>query len=373
MKVLKFGGTSVSKIDILRDVKKIVEACNEQVIVVVSALGGITDQLITAARLASEGDKSYKDIYAGIIRRHDEIINSDLVPDNKRLELVEQASQLYGKLENLYKSIELSKQLSSTATDYAESFGERLSSLIIGHIFPKAGIYDSLRFIESCNHVANLAACDRMVKSTFSDFSEPIAVVPGFISTDSYTGKISNLDRGGSDYTAAIIAASLDAESLEIWTDVDGFMTADPRIIKDAKVINSLTYNEAFELCEYGAKVIYYPTIIPVNEKNIPILVKNTFNPSAPGTTISEIDEDDTQAVKGVSSTINDDKATIAVVGKDLRLNEHIIAVIEELMKENNIATYANGQHDSNDVYSFGVDNSNHIKALNLIHNQFFL
>ena len=308
MKVLKFGGTSVGTVNSLRCVKAIVESCDEQVVVVVSALGGITDKLINTAKQASTGDMDYLQQYAEIVARHNDVI-AGMVPAELQDEVHAIADSLLEELGNIFRGIALIKDLSDRTRDIVVSYGERLSSAIIARIINGATHFDSRRFVRTNTqfgkHFANLELTETLICETLGSFTGKVALVPGFISSDTNTGEITNLGRGGSDYTAALIASALNAHSLEIWTDVDGFMTADPRVISTAYVIDKLTFIEAMELCNFGAKVVYPPTIYPVFHKNIPILIKNTFNPSAPGTLISDENNKEGKSIKGISS-IND-------------------------------------------------------------------
>ena len=276
MKVLKFGGTSVGTVESLGSVKSIVESCNEPVIVVVSALGGITDQLINTAKLAAQGDKGHLESYARIVERHNNVIEK-MVPSEKLGELKVIVNSLLEELGNIYKGVSLIKDLSDRTLDIIVSYGERLSSVIISRIIKDAQHYDSRNFIKTEKqfekHILDNDITQKYIHATFDNNNFKVAVVPGFISSD-VDGNITNLGRGGSDYTAAILAATLNASVLEIWTDVDGFMTADPRVINNTYVIDHLSFVEAMELCNFGAKVIYPPTIYPVCHKNIPIWIK---------------------------------------------------------------------------------------------------
>lgn len=308
MKVLKFGGTSVGTVESLRNVKNIVESCEESVVVVVSALGGFTDKLIATARMAEKADMSYQAELRAMRERHYNIIDT-LVPENERPQVRSSVDELFGKLTNIYHGICLLEELSTRSLDKVVSFGERLSSCIISRIINGARLFDSTKFIRTLRrfgkHMLDNDATQALIHDTFDNVDFKVAVVPGFISTDA-DGRLTNLGRGGSDYTAAILAAALDAHTLEIWTDVDGFMTADPRIVSGPTVIPELSFTEAMELCNFGAKVIYPPTIYPVFHKNIPIYIKNTFNPSAPGTCIrEEKSAPDTRLIKGVSSIVD--------------------------------------------------------------------
>ncbi len=308
MKVLKFGGSSVGSPESLANVKEIVETTPGKKIVVVSALGGITDLLISTARLAVADDISYIDSYANIVERHLNIIK-EAVPEARRSATETVVKMMLEELGNIFKGVMLLHDLSPRALNIIVSYGERLSSIIVANIIEGATHFDSRLFIKTKNNlhgenILDSALTNSLISEYLGNEDWEIAIMGGFISTDK-NGDITNLGRGGSDYTASILAAAFNAEILEIWTDVDGFMTADPRVIDSAYVIDSLTFTEAMELCNFGAKVIYPPTIYPVYHKNIPILVKNTFNPSAPGTFISHNKSSNGKPIKGISS-IND-------------------------------------------------------------------
>ena len=304
MKVLKFGGTSVGTVESLRNVKMIVEACDTPVVVVVSALGGLTDRLIATAAKAAAGDESYRSDVDAMARRHFDIIDT-LVPQNLREKVTDTISDLFDSLRRNYDGVFLLRDLPRKTLDVIVSFGERMSSVIVTAIVDGAVRFDSLDFIKTekwySKNIADKKLTEQLIGKVFKDFSG-IAIVPGFISTDRDTHDITNLGRGGSDFTAALIAAALDASLLEIWTDVDGFMSADPRIIPEARVLPRMTFIESMELCNFGAKVIYPPTIYPVFHKNIPIKILNTFNPEAPGTLICEKSADSTEDIKGVTA-----------------------------------------------------------------------
>ncbi|MDE6298348.1 MAG: aspartate kinase, partial [Muribaculaceae bacterium] len=289
MKVLKFGGTSVGTPESLLNVKKIVESIQSPAIVVVSALGGLTDQLISTARKAAGNNEDYRMDMEAISARHFNII-SMVVDEGKRQDTFTSVSALLSDLRRLFEGIFLLRHLPSETLDMVVSFGERMSSVIVAAMISGGKRFDSLKFMKTeewfGKNIADQQLTTSLIRENFSeDFDK--AIVPGFISTDRVTGRITNLGRGGSDFSAALIAAALDAEILEIWTDVDGFMTADPRIIRDAKVVREMTFVESMELCTFGAKVIYPPTIYPVFHKSIPIRILNTFNPSAPGTLVA--------------------------------------------------------------------------------------
>ena len=286
MKVLKFGGTSVGTVEALRNVKYIVENQEEQVIVVVSALGGLTDTLIQAANLAAKNDIGAYRIVQDITARHNEIMNN-LITGEQIDDALNRVRALFYELSNAYTDISRNEELTEADLEEVVSYGERLSSLIISLIIEDATYFNSLEIMRSSNHECDLEATNANIANTLGKFKGKVAVLGGFISRDSKSRRISNLGRGGSDYTAAIIASALNADCLEIWTDVDGFMTADPKVDPEATVIRQMTYDQAQEMCDQGAKVIYSPTIKPVAEKHIPIWVKNTFNRGAVGTLIT--------------------------------------------------------------------------------------
>lgn len=373
MKVLKFGGTSVGTVESLRHVKRIVEECEEQVIVVVSALGGITDLLINTAHQASSGDITYMQNYAKIVERHINVING-IVPQEKISAVREKIDMLLEELGNIYRGVSLIKDLSTRTLDIIVSYGERMSSTIVSNIIAEATLFDSREFIKTENqfnkHVLQAELTEKLIHSTFDSFTGKVALVPGFISTDAKANDITNLGRGGSDYTAALICAALNARQLEIWTDVDGFMTADPRVISTAYVIDKLTFIEAMELCNFGAKVVYPPTIYPVFQKNIPILIKNTFNSSAPGTLISDVHGDiEGKAIKGISS-IND-TCLITLTGFGMvgviGVNSRIFAALAR----NGISVFLVSQASSEHNTSFAVKNCDAENAVKVLKDEF--
>lgn len=372
MKVLKFGGTSVGTVESLSSVKQIVEGCNEPVIVVVSALGGITDQLINTAKLAAQGDIGHLESYARIVERHNNVIKN-IVPAEKQLDVRSIVDPLLEELGNIYRGVSLIKDLSDRTLDIIVSYGERLSSVIISRIIKDAQHYDSRNFIKTekqfGKHILDNDTTQRYIHATFDNNNFKVAVVPGFISSDA-GGNITNLGRGGSDYTAAILAATLNASVLEIWTDVDGFMTADPRVINNTYVIDHLSFIEAMELCNFGAKVIYPPTIYPVCHKNIPIWIKNTFNPTAPGTCISEQrPSPEGKAIKGISS-IND-TCLITVSGLGMVGIIGINARIFNALAKNGVSVFLVSQASSENNTSFAVKNADADLAVAVLKEEF--
>lgn len=293
MKVLKFGGTSVGTAESLTNVKQIVTACKGQVIVVVSALGGVTNQLIQMADLAEAHSDEWESILEQVKARHMSVIDA-VVPDDRQAQcktVIEGfiSEGLYSYYAMLYANNQLPPAYKEQLRDAIVSHGEIMSSAIVASMIDGAVPHYAPNFIKTKDvdyeRILDNASFELITKE-FGGRLEQVHVTQGFIAEDSTDGKKTNLGRGGSDFTAALIAAALDAEALEIWTDVDGFMTADPRTNPDATVIPQMTYAQAQEMCEAGAKVIYTPTLGPVALKHIPVWVKNTFNPSATGTVI---------------------------------------------------------------------------------------
>lgn len=293
MKVLKFGGTSVGTAESLTNVKQIVTACKGQVIVVVSALGGVTNQLIQMADLAEAHSDEWESILEQVKARHMSVIDA-VVPDDRQAQcktVIEGfiSEGLYSYYAMLYANNQLPPAYKEQLRDAIVSHGEIMSSAIVTSMIDGAVPHYAPNFIKTKDvdyeRILDNASFELITKE-FGGRLEQVHVTQGFIAEDSTDGKKTNLGRGGSDFTAALIAAALDAEALEIWTDVDGFMTADPRTNPDATVIPQMTYAQAQEMCEAGAKVIYTPTLGPVAFKHIPVWVKNTFNPSATGTVI---------------------------------------------------------------------------------------
>ena len=374
MKVLKFGGTSVGSVKSILSVKRIVEkeARSQPIVVVVSALGGITDQLISTSQLAKDGNEEWKRSYEAMVDRHHKLIDTIITDTDDREELFNKVDALFEQLHSIYFGVYLIHDLSQKTLDAIVSYGERLSSNIVATLVKGSKWMDSRNFIKTTpfngKNTLDSELTSRLVKDAFHDLPR-VSLVPGFISSDRDTGEVTNLGRGGSDYTAAIIAANLDAEILEIWTDVDGFMTADPRVIKTAYTIDELSYVEAMELCNFGAKVVYPPTIYPVRIKNIPIRIKNTFNPDAPGTIIKDKIENDHKPIKGISSIKNTTLITVsglAMVGV-IGVNRRIFTALAN----NGISVFMVSQASSENSTSIGVRDADAEKAANVLNEEF--
>ena len=316
MIVLKFGGTSVGSAENIQKVKSIVETIDDQVVVVVSAVGGITDRLILAARLAGEGNRDCFSTLDSVIETHNQIIGALFGNDTDAIiKLIEPELD---ELKSILKGVFLIKELSRKSHESLSGMGERISSKIIARYLNNANWFDSRQYIKTMyeygrNHVV-AERTEKLLKQIKPELGK-VSLFPGFISSND-KNENTTLGRGGSDYTAAILAAAFDAKMLEIWTDVDGFMTADPRVISRAYCIDKLSYAEAMELSHFGAKVIYPPTILPVYQKNIPIKIKNTFNPHAPGTIInSEREKITGRQIKGISSIKGVSLVTVQGIG----------------------------------------------------------
>ena len=372
MKVLKFGGSSVGSAESILSVKRIVEAQTEPVIVVVSALGGITDQLIRTSQLAVNGDVAYLTSYAEMSQRHHSMIDAVIPAGPSREALIRIVDGHLEELRSIFQGVYLIRDLSPKTQAAIVSYGERLSSRIVATLIDGAQLYDSRQFIKTeVKGGRSLLASEltnRLVRETWKTLPK-VSLVPGFISTDAESGEVTNLGRGGSDYTASIIAAALDASVLEIWTDVDGFMTADPRVISSAYVIPELSYVEAMELCNFGAKVVYPPTIYPVCIKNIPILIKNTFNPDAPGTIIKKEVADDSRSIKGISSIKGTTLITVSglsMVGV-IGVNRRIFSVLAE----NGISVFMVSQASSENSTSIGVRDEDSAEACRVLNEEF--
>ncbi|MCA6078222.1 bifunctional aspartate kinase/homoserine dehydrogenase I [Fulvivirga sedimenti] len=314
MQVLKFGGTSVATPKNIELIRKILDekTANSPVVVVVSAFGGITTLLLECGKQAAGGDENYSKPLAEITQRHIQMVKS-LIGLKNQGKTLSKIRILLNELEDIYRGIYLIRELSPKTIDRILSFGEIASSTIINDAFQDKG------------YNCRLANCQELIKTNsqytraqlkkeetykrirkhFRESEASVTFAPGFIGSDD-EGNTTTLGRGGSDFTAAIFAAALKVKQLEIWTDVSGMMTADPRIVRSAYVIRQITYEEAMELSHFGAKVIYPPTIQPVMEHDIPVLIKNTFHKDDPGTIITrDVPAGEDRLIRGLSSISN--------------------------------------------------------------------
>lgn len=373
MRVLKFGGTSVGNTKSILNLKKIAESRELPAILVVSALGGVTDTLIDTARAAAAGRPEYRDMMRSIVNRHHEMIYSVITRD--RDGLLNEIDGLLDELASIYQGVYLIRDLSEKTTATIVSYGERLSSRIVARLIDNAVLHDSREFmkteVKQGRTFLDTELTRTLVREEFSPqrLGHMIHIVPGFISSSRDTGEVTNLGRGGSDYTASVLAALLDAEALEIWTDVDGFMTADPRVIPTAYTISTLSYGEAMELSNFGAKVIYPPTIYPVCIRHIPIYVKNTFNPEGPGTVIRDNVENDGKPIKGISSIGGTALLTVSglsMVGV-IGVNRRIFTTLAD----NGISVFMVSQASSETSTSIGMREQDAEKAARVLNEEF--
>jgi len=312
MQVLKFGGTSVANAENINKVAAIVTASakKDKTVVVVSALGGITDLLLGAAALAASGDELYREKLATVEQRHLEAVKQ-LIPVAQQSQLLSLVKRSCNEIEDICNGIFLLRELTPRSKDRIGSYGEWLSSQVITAKFIADGTaaeWKDARELISTNSgftsaEVDFAATDKMITDFFQSSKASLFILPGFIASDK-NGITTTLGRGGSDYTAAILASALDASLLEIWTDVSGMMTADPRLTSNARIIPEISYQEAMELSHFGAKVIYPPTIQPVMSKGIPVWIKNTFAPGDHGTVIQNRKVINTAATDGAGDIV---------------------------------------------------------------------
>lgn len=371
MKVLKFGGTSVGSSENIRKVKEILLKQKDDLIVVVSAFGGITDKILNAAKMAAIGSEYFQAELTEINKRHFDIVN-DLFKGTKLITVSEKVQELLDELQRIIQGVSLIEELTPKTLDKIIGFGERISSFIISEYIPEAKLFDSGNLIITNNDfgkaIVNFQKTNELIRISFSGF-KGIAVAPGFISKND-AGEYTTLGRGGSDYTGAIMAAAVDASALEIWTDVNGFMTADPRVISKAYTIKTLSYSEAMELSHFGAKVIYPPTILPVYKKSIPIHIKNTLEPESEGTLITESKVNGKDLpIKGISSISN--ITLITIQGLGMVGVTGISARLFGALARKQINVILISQASSENSISFAIDSSSSSKAETAIRNEF--
>ncbi|NJM14660.1 MAG: aspartate kinase [Bacteroidales bacterium] len=315
MKVLKFGGSSLGSPELIHRVMEIVGQQAGECVLVVSAFHNVTDQLVSLCNMAANSNERYIVLLEDLATRHIETVRNLNIKGDKK-SILDHVAKSFKEISNVLHGSFLLGDITPKVRDMVLAFGERMSGYIISHLLPNAVYVDARDLIKTNNNHenarVNLELTAANIKQRLSNTGF-VPVVPGFIASTE-TGETTTLGRGGSDYTAALIASVLDAEELQIWTDVDGFMTADPRKVRKAIAIEELSYAEAMELSHFGAKVVYTPTIQPVYQSNIPVVIKNTFNPKAKGTLISkEPGHSPNRLIKGISSI--DDITLITVQG----------------------------------------------------------
>ena len=371
MKVLKFGGTSVGSAENIQRVKEILKGQTDDVIVVVSALGGITDKILSAAKMAAIGTGYFQAELTEINMRHFETIEKLFVAE-KQADIKAKTTILLDELERIIQGVSLIGELTPKTLDKIGGFGERLSSLIISEYIPESKWFDSSKLIKTNSNfgkaTVDFGQTNQLIQTAFASFSG-LAIVPGFISSNE-VGEYTTLGRGGSDYTGAILAAALDVASLEIWTDVNGFMTADPRVISKAYTIKMLSYSEAMELSHFGAKVIYPPTILPVYKKGIPVLIKNTMDPENEGTLITDSKHNGKDLpIKGISSISN--ITLITIQGLGMVGVTGISSRLFGALARQNVNVILISQASSENSISFAIDSSSSSKAEAAIQQEF--
>lgn len=371
---MKFGGTSVGSAANILNVKKILSSVNEPVVVVVSAFKGITDKLLLTSNLAANGDHTYAREFDEIIEQHINVVQRLEISEPQREELTKKVDKLLDELSKIFKGVFLINDLSKKTSDKIVSYGERLSSEIIATALDDFELFNAFELIKTDTsfekHTPDINVSNQLIIDAFNNSSKRI-LVAGFISTCDTTGEITNLGRGGSDYTAAIFASALNANILEIWSDVDGFMSADPKVISNTHVIKTLSFTEATELCNFGAKIIYPPTIFPVYHKNIPIAIKNSFKPDAPGTFISHNghDENSKALIKGISSI--SDTCLLTVQGLGM---VGIIGVNYRIFKtlaNNGVSVFLVSQASSENSTSIGIRSEDATLAEEVLNEEF--
>ena len=373
MKILKFGGSSVGTPQSIYQVKRIVESTSRPVVVVVSALGGVTDQLIRLTSQAAAGQTAYLDELEALAQRHRDMVAA-VIPAGRRDALHAQLDALLTELRSILHGVCLIQDLTPKTADAIVAYGERLSSLIVTQLIDGAQHFDARHIIKTFRqgekHLVDFKQTHACIAETLADLPS-VAVMGGFIASDAATGITTNLGRGGSDYTAAILAAALQAEALEIWTDVDGFMTADPRIIPTAYTIDELSYAEAMELCNFGAKVVYPPTIYPVCSCNIPIYVKNTFHPDHRGSVIRRDAAPSERPIRGISSVRDMSMVTVSgpsMVGV-IGVNRRIFTTLAD----GGISVFMVAQNSSETSTSVCMTPADALRACQLLDSEFAL
>lgn len=374
MKVMKFGGSSIGSAQNILNVKRIIDSQSDMLVIVISAFGGITDKLMLTAYDARDGKASYQSSFDEIVTYHHQIIKDLRFDQAICAKLRASIDDLLHELSDIYKGVYLINDLSQRTSDKIVSYGERLSTMILSYVLSDFTLLDAFKLIKTSTHfgkhIPNIELSQSLIKDAYTSSSGKV-LVAGFISSCETKSEITNLGRGGSDYTAAIFASALDADVLEIWTDVDGFMSADPRVISNAYVIDHLTFIEATELCNFGAKIIYPPTIFPVYHKNIPIRIKNTFNPDSDGTYISQEAGENRKKtlIKGISS-INDTclltvqgLGMVGIVGVDYR--------IFKTLANNGVSVFLVSQASSENSISIGLRSEDAEVAVRVIEEEF--
>lgn len=374
MKVIKFGGYAIGSVEGIRIAKGIVEKAEKPAVVVISAFNNMTDTLYEASKLAAAGNPEYINSFKTIAQRHYDALEGLDMDASQAHRILSRLNEKLDELRNILQGVFLINDLSRKTSDKIVSYGEQLAALMFNYILDDSVLLNAMELIKTekiaDKHLYDKELTNKLIREAFQTPAQ-ISIVPGFISSSRDTGEITNLGRGGSDYTAAIFAAALDASELEIWTDTDGFMTADPKIISNAYTIEQLTFTEATELCNFGARVIYPPTIYPVYHKNIPIRIRNIFNLSGAGTYISDkpSSKDGKAMIKGISS-INDTclltvqgLGMVGIIGVNYR--------IFKALAKNGISVFLVSQAASENNTSIGVKTDDAQLAVQVLEKEF--
>ncbi|PWK22649.1 aspartate kinase [Arcicella aurantiaca] len=377
MKVLKFGGTSCGTIDSIQAVLGIIkskQAKGEQVAAVFSAMGGVTNQLLKAGDLASVGDTTYFDLVKEIENRHFTVVRA-LIDVKSQSKVFANIRTIINELEDLLKGVSLIREISDRTSDLIVSFGERLSTTLIYEILHAQGVdcqfLDARKVVRTDGNfgmaAVNFEVTNAQIQTYFSK-TKSLQLITGFIGSTE-KGETTTLGRGGSDYTGSIFGAALNAEEIEIWTDVDGMMTADPRKVKNAFTIPTITYAEAMELTHFGAKVIYPPSLQPAFAKNIPIRVLNTFNTDFVGTVVNRVAEPSEYIITGISSI--DNLALVNLQGSGMIGVAGVSAKLFTVLAKHRISVILISQASSEHSICFAIEPSASASVKALLEEEF--
>jgi bifunctional aspartokinase / homoserine dehydrogenase 1 len=377
MKVLKFGGTSCGTVASIQSVLNIIKAKQSkegQIAAVFSAMGGVTNKLIEAGRLATQNDSTYFDLVKEIENRHFEVVRV-LIDVKSQSKVFANIRTIINELEDLLKGVSLIREISARTSDLIVSFGERLSTTLIYEILHAQGVdcqyLDARKVIRTDDNFGiasvNFTVTDRQIQEYFSK-TKSLQLITGFIGSTE-KGETTTLGRGGSDYTGSIFGAALNAQEIEIWTDVDGMMTADPRKVKNAFTIPTITYSEAMELTHFGAKVIYPPSLQPAFSKNIPIRVLNTFNPDFIGTIVNRIAEPSEYIITGISSI--DNLALVNLQGSGMIGVAGVSAKLFTVLAKHEISVVLISQASSEHSICFAINPSASANVKAILENEF--
>jgi len=377
MKILKFGGTSVANAENIKKVIAIIKksALQGQIAVVVSALGGTTDILLQAGFKAENKDNSYLSAIDQLEKRHILTVK-ELIVDSHQEEVITEIQSYFNQLASILEGIYLINEFSNKTKDKIASFGEILSSYIIAEAMKSQGIDAVLKNAKELiitdntytNAKVNYEITEVNIKNYFASNESPIVILPGFVASTN-NGETSTIGRGGSDFTASILAKALSVDELEIWTDVSGMFTANPKLVKHAKPIAHISYQEAMELSHFGAKVLFPPTIQPVLEKQIPIRIKNTFDPEAVGTLITKTTNGESSPAKGISHIEN--VALITIEGSGMIGIPGFTKRILEVLSSDNINVSLVTQASSEHFLCMGIDSKDVAQAKTLFETAF--